>query len=79
MIILKSAILSMAFLVGNFSPAENFTVEADVEEYCYSITVTVNLPYVGDSSVTADACGETPQEGLEELGRRVRALAERFN
>jgi hypothetical protein len=79
MLLLKSAIISSAFLLFSASPYTN-TVQTSnqEEEYCYELTlnVTFSTP-VGPMNTTtvASGCGATPQEGLNELGEAVRALA----
>lgn len=75
MILLKSTLLSLTtLLVSAASPMAAPPVEVNDIEYCYSVTLSLNLPGGGGISTDLEvsACGNTPGEGLFNLGVAVR-------
>jgi len=74
MLLIKSTLLSIsAMLVSATSIYSPPPAEAVAIDYCYSVTVTLNVPGGGPGlSVEVSACGNTPSEGLFNLGAAVR-------
>lgn len=53
-----------------FTPPPTEVVDID---YCYDVTISVTLPGADvGTSITVSACGDTPGEGLFNLGVAVR-------
>lgn len=74
MLLIKSTLISLsAMLVSSTSVFTPPVQEVVDTEYCYSVSVTLNAPGgVGSASVEVSACGDTPMEGLFNLGVAVR-------
>jgi len=80
MFLLKSTIISSAFLLFSTSPfvqTESSFGQDGMAEYCYEISLNVNFSTptgIINATTVARGCGDSPQEGLDALGEAVRAL-----
>ena len=74
MLLLKSSLLSLVALCAATTPAALPETEQTPTEYCYEVTIGVDIGGFGEVDTTVSACGSTPAEGLAKLGEAVRRL-----